>query len=216
MGNISLPLKSVIALLVISASIIFFTCNNGALEPELVKKPVAYSSISVIGKHYKIDSVIAMSNGTKEKMLAKLEQENLIEKKKVAEIPDFIKRFLDGISENKNFDIADLGKDWQDDSWIHGFDKNTTATEKATSYIAKPFPSKQLLYCGVGKNMAILSYYTGGIRMAQHVIIFKFEGTEIVDIWFDNNSHGCDSGIKSGSKKDGLIKYVKSMTNTNC
>ena len=38
-------------------------------------------------------------------MKQKLEKENLNEKKTVAEIPVFIKAFLDGISANKNFDI---------------------------------------------------------------------------------------------------------------
>ncbi|MES2516196.1 MAG: hypothetical protein V4580_18720 [Bacteroidota bacterium] len=215
MVNISSSLKSAISVVLVTVSIAFFTCNNEVIEYEPETTLGTYSSISMIGSNYKIDSSIAMANGTKQKMLLSLNKENLIEKKTVEEIPDFIKTFLDGISENNNFDIADLGEEWQDGSWTHSFEKNTS-TEKATAYIAKPFPTRQLIYCGVGKNVALISYYTGGIRMAQHVMILKFEGQKMMDLWFDNNSYGCDSGANPGTKKDGLIKYVKSMTNNNC
>lgn len=216
MENLSFPQRSVIAVISIFLATAFFTCNNGTIEPELLTGDYVYSSVSIAGNDYVIDSGIAMSNGTKEKILSILEKENLKEKKTVAEIPVFIKAFLDNISANKNFDIANSGEKWQDSEWIYGFDTNTKSTEKATTYIAEPFPTRQLIYCGVGKSTAMLSYYTGGIRMSQHVMILKFEGKKIVDLWLDNNSYGCDSGVKSGTKKDGLIKYVKSMKNNNC
>ena len=213
MENLSFPQRSIIAIILISISASFFTCNNGVIEPELLTGEYEYSSVSMTKGIYAIDSNIAKSNGTKEKMLVLLEKENLREKKTVAEIPAFIKTFLDGISENNNFDIANSGEEWNEGSWIHGFNENTSATEKATTYIAKPFPTKQLIYFGIGKSVAMLSYYSGGIRMSQHVMIIKFEGKKIVDLWVDNNSYGCNSGSKVGTKKDVLIKYVKTMNN---
>jgi hypothetical protein len=212
----SSSLKGAVASLLIAISIAFFTCNSDTIEPNATTALSEYSSISIISGRYKIDRNFAMANGTKQKMLINIDKEDLSEIKTVEEIPGFIKTFLDETSENNNFDMANAGDEWQDGSWIHGFNKNTTSTEKATAYIAKPFPTKQLIYFGVGKNIALLSYYTGGIRMAQHVMILEFKGEKITNLWFDNNSYGCDSGINPGTKKDGLIKYVKSMTNNNC
>ncbi len=159
--------------------------------------------------------MIAMSEGTKEKLLAGLETEILVNKKTTGEIPAFIKTFLAGFSSTQTFDVADPGKEWQEDGWVNGFDDQKKGIVNATASIAKPFPTKQLVYCGIGKNKVLLSYYTGGIRMTQHMFIIKFEGEKIIDLWFDHHWYDYQSDFVI-SKKDNIIQYIKKKRNDNC
>ncbi len=215
MKNRPLLMKTITTLSFVCLLIAFVTCQKGQTEPQTLTAICDYRSISIVNGKYRIDSTIAMSNGTKEKLVAKLESENLVEKKKTDDIPSFIKAFLDSISVNKTFDIGNPGEAWKAGGWLTGFDDQSKSIINATSCAAKPFPTKQLAYCGIGKNMAIISYYTGGIRMAQHVIILKFKGKQIVDLWFDNNSYGCISSSVL-NKKDGILNFINKMNNNNC
>ena len=220
MENMSLPLKSIFTLSSVALFAAFFTCNNGVTESETSNKAIEYSSVSTMNGIYKIDTNMAVSNGMKEKLMAKLETENLIDKKTVAEIPDFIKAFLDGISSNQTFDIANPDEEWQEGGWVNGFDKEKQAIVHATSSVAKPFPNKQLIYCGIGKNMALISYYMGGIKKTQNNIIIKFDGEKIVDLWFDyyNSQFGYSLGGNTNyvTTKADIIKYIKDINSGGC
>lgn len=216
----SMPIKSILTLSLVFLLVALFTCNNRSAESTTLNMPIEYSSISIVNGIYKIDTNIAISNGTKEKLITKLEIENLIDKKTVAEIPDFIKSFLDGVSINQSFDIANPDEEWQEGGWVNGFDNEKKAIIQATSSLAKPFPNKQLIYCGIGKNMALISYYMGGIKKTQNNIIIKFQNQKIVDLWFDyykspfgNLLGGNTNFVKT---KADIIKYIKNTNSGGC
>ena len=86
--------------------------NNTVLE---------ITSVSIIDGNYKIDTNIAINNGIKEKLIATLEAETLVDKKTVEEIPYFIKRFLDCISTNQTFDMENPDEAWKEGGWLNGF-----------------------------------------------------------------------------------------------
>jgi len=219
MENMSLQLKSILTLSAVFLLIAFVTCNNGKTELEMANATRGYSSVSMENGTYKIDSAIAESNGNKLKLLPTLENEKLSEKKNVNEIPGFIKAFLDSISTNKTFDMADPGTEWQTGGWINGFDDQQKNIVNAVSSVAKPFSNKQLIYFGLGKNMALLSYYTGGIQMTQHIAIIKFKDTHIIDLWFGNNSFDYDwlnGRSVFVTTKNEIIKYLRTSRSGNC
>ena len=220
MKNISLPFKPIVAASAVFLFTTFFTCNNGTIESTTLNAPIEYSSISIANGIYKIDTNMAVSNGMKEKLIAKLETENMMDKKTVEEIPDFIKSFLDGTSTNHTFDMANPDEEWQEDGWVNGFDNEKKAIIQATSSLAEPFPNKQLIYCGIGKNMALISYYIGGIRKTQNNIIIKFQNEKIVDLWFDhyNSQFGYSLGGTTNfvTTKADIIKYIKDTNSGGC
>lgn len=178
------------------------------------------TSVSIVDGKYKIDTNRAVANWNKEKLIATLETENLIEKKTVEEIPDFIKTFLNNISTNQTFDIANPDEEWREDSWINGFNNEQKTIVHATSSLAKPFPPRQLIYCGIGKNMALISYYIGGIKKTQSNMMIKFENDKIVNLWFDYyySQFGYSLGGTTDfvTSKNDIIKYIRSTNSGGC
>lgn len=219
-GYLKIALSLSILVLVISI-MSFIAYDKSATEADdaaaLKEKLVLEnrSSVICINGVYKIDSTIAIANWNRDKLVSQLEKENLVEKKTIDEIPNFIKAFLDSISINKTFDMANPGEAWQEGGWVNGFDNQNKTIVNGVNSVAKPFPSKQLVYCGLSKNMALISYFTGGIRLAQHVMMIKLKEKTIVNLWFNNNWRNFDSDFDV-VRKDSLIKYIKVMNNNNC
>ena len=205
---------SLLVLLIIVMSFITLKKN------EYNSNNVEPTSILIVDGIYKIDTNIAVTNWKKEKLIAIIETENLTDKKTVVEIPNFIKLFLDGTTSNNTFDIANPDEEWQEGGWVNGFDKEKKNIAQAISSIAKPFPSKQLIYCGIGKNTALISYYIGGIKKIQNNIIIKFEGEKIVDLWFDHyySQFGYSLGGTTDfvTSKVNIINYIKNTNSRGC
>lgn len=191
--------------------------NNGTEANNNIEK---ITSVSIVDGNYKIDTNIAIMNWTKEKLVSFLETESLIDKKTVAEIPDFIKTFLNDISTNQTFDMSNPDEEWQESCWVNSFDKEKKNIAHAISSVAKTFPTKQLIYCGIGRNTAIISYYTGGIKKMQNNMIIKFENKKIVDLWFDRyySQFGYTLGGTTNfvTSKNEIINYIKNTNSGGC
>ena len=188
--------KISLALLIIT----FTACNKPvtqtASQTANHQRELKYaSSVSINNGQYKIDTNIILANRNKKTLVAALVTETLTQKTTVAEIPDFIKTFLAGVSDDKIFDMANPNEKYQ----VGWFD------------LGKGVPTKQLIYFGASKNMALFSYYSGGIRRYQHLAIIKFQDNKIVDFWYDNYD-------VSAKTKDEMIEYLKSekTRNGNC
>jgi len=150
------------------------------------------SSVSVKNGKYNVDSAIILSDINKRSLVAQLQRENLEEINTVAEIPGFIKTFLDSISGNGKFDMVNPGEAWQED-WLT---------------LGKCLPTRQLVYFGTGKNTALFSFYSAGPQKTQCVAIIKFENEQVIDFWFEANSIPV-------TKKAELIEYLKRNKNKN-
>lgn len=172
-------------------------------------------SVSTIDGKFKVDSHVINTGQNLDALILDLEKTVLSEKKKVADIPTFIKMFLDSISYEKTFSIANHDENWQVGctsveiiSHSKRYNKKTKDTVTIVKVGEGNLPTKQLVYFGLGKDIALLSYFTGGIGKSQHVNIIKFNGDKIVDFWFDY-------GIPFGSTKNEIIKFIRRHPNKN-
>jgi hypothetical protein len=152
----------------------FWSCTSPTIP--LTKQPTnqfsdnkqdssLYSGISLVDGKYKIDTAIILTNQNLQPLLDSLNKSDLVKKNKVAEIPGFVKTFLKKLS--GSFTIADSGEDWQ-------------ATDCVMNTKLK---DRQLIYFGLGNNIALMAYYTGGIGVSEHILIIKFRDTTINDFW---------------------------------
>ena len=192
--------------------------NDRVIKENLQQENV--SSVLFTDGIYSIDSSLAMSGWKKEKMIELIATENLIEKKTVEDIPEFIKTFLAHISPNKTCEMANPGEAWQEGGWVNGFKKEQKNIANATCCVAKPFASKQLIYCSIGKNIALVYYYSGGIRKTEQVNIIKFKNNKVVDFWFNNPGFNF-SWVENDTtgfigSKEGIINYLKTIKTGNC
>src|ERR1700752_2991612 len=96
-----------VSLVIILMSFIVYT--KPSLQPDnykLDQEKEYKSSVSVFDGKYVIDSNVILSNTNKKTLLAELKEEYLIRKTTKEEIPPFLVTFLDSISINKKFTIA--------------------------------------------------------------------------------------------------------------
>lgn len=188
-------------------------CNKS--DNEVVKvAPATQSSeyaasISKVKEHYQIDTLLILGNRNKKQLLQNLQSQTLQEIKNVQEIPDFIRAFLDSNSVTKTFEMANPNQDWQPgDLPVFEFrktlvkpEKNSTDSVFITMLLPKKMPRQQLAYFAIGNNIAVLAHYYGGSRKMEQISIFKFEGTQIVDFWFDND-------CEFATEKEKILKYL--------
>jgi hypothetical protein len=190
-----------------------WACSNSTTQTEesTMDKILAdnyVSNISLVDGKFVIDTSAILNNNNLKSLISDLEKTDLDEKKTVAEIPSFIKSFLDSLTDN--FSIANPDEDWQVGCVIIGkqiqkkvYDKNTGDTLiEITFDNSEPLPSRQLIYLGIGKNIALMTYYTGGIGKSEHIIIIKFDDEKIVDFW-------CGNILTDLTNKAEILKYLK-------
>lgn len=185
----------------------FFAQGDGQEMKEQRKQDIR-NSVSVVNGKYCVDTAFIWSDRNKNILLGDLALENLEEKKSVAEIPRFIKAFLDSISPGKTFNLIN-----PDEAWCTGDIKDFVFTG---AYAAgkqdanclqscgrKEASDKQLICFGLGRNMALLSYYVGGQSRSQCTALIKFKKERVIDFWFNND------GFKLWSKKNEIIRSIE-------
>lgn len=177
----------------------FWGCSNSTTKQVGIaldkNTPDNYeSNISVVNGKFVIDTNAILNNNNLQSLIDNLEKTDLTEAKTVAEIPTFIKSFLDTLT--GSFTIADPSEDWQvgcTSLTIIDKEGNVTSDEK---------PKRQLIYFGSGSDIALLTYYTGGIGKSEHILIFKYNDNKILDFWCGNISTDV-------TNKTEIINYLK-------
>jgi hypothetical protein len=84
-----------------------------------------------------------------------------------------------------SFSIANPGENWQ-----------------VGCVVEQPLPLRQLIYLGIGNDIALMTYYTGGFGKLEHVLIFKFSNDKILDFW-------CGNITTDIINKKEIVKYLK-------
>jgi hypothetical protein len=191
--------KSKIFLL--TASVIFLACNS---------KTNYKKGVSILRGFYKIDTNTIITNRNLPPLIEELEKNSLTEFETTKKIPLFIKTFVGSLIDT--FFIADPGEPWRSgctppfeidyENPKKYYDKRTKRISYSYSFKDKEYPIRQLVYFGLGKDIALMTYYTGGIGMIGRILIFKFKGTEITDFWCGNES-------KSVNNKKEILLYLK-------
>jgi hypothetical protein len=194
-------------LLGLMAFIEFSPQNIAATISKKEKEQKYVSGFSIVDGKYIIDSATILNNRfTVQHFGLELESQKLKDIKTVSEIPGFIRIFLDSISPTGEFDMANPFDAWKI--------VNITAFSKHVAEINDTLPSRQLVYFLMGKNIALLSYYTSDfIYMHQHIAILKFKDEKITDLWFENIP-----GTIPDAKKEiiGRLKSNKDLNSGGC
>jgi hypothetical protein len=165
----------------------FWACNSTThKDNQATDNGIQNNSVSIItfiDGHYQIDTTTILTNNNLQPLIDNLEKSDLTEKKTVSETPIFIKSFLDNLTDS--FSIANPGENWQ-----------------VGCIIDEPLPARQLIYFGLGSEMALMTYYTGGIGKSEHILIFKFNENKIIDFW-------CGNILTDVTDKTEIINYLK-------
>ncbi len=192
----------------------FGACSNSKNpqdESALLKKSTdSYvGNISLVDGKYQIDTNAILNNKNLQQLIDDLENADLKQKKTVIEIPSFIKSFLDSLT--NNYSIANPGEDWKVgctplmeidySTQKKNVDPKTGDTVMTVSMKTKDVPTRQLIYFGVSSNIALMTYYTGGIGKSVHILIIKFDKTKIVDFW-------CGNILTDITNKEEIIQYL--------
>lgn len=191
--------------------LVFITaCNNKQL-PKNQSSSISYENGIVI-----IDTNTILTNKNLEFFINDLTKQELEQKMTYQEIPNFIKVFLDSLTDN--FSIANVGEVWRvgctEPFEIDSTTKTTNINKKTGDTIyqfkfkTKEYPSRQLNYFGLGKDLALMKYYSGGIAKIEHILIFKFKNEILIDFW-----SGTGSIFKDNVTKEDIIKYLKENKN---
>ncbi len=181
--------KLCLFLLGISLFTYAFIAQNKDQELSLKTKQETMKSVSLVNGIYKIDTAVIWSNRNKDALVLELDKEKLVEKNNQAGIPEFIRIFLDSISPDKKFNMADPGEKWftgdiKDLIYTRLYNnKKDTTTALCDKQNLK---DKEFAYFAIGKNIAVLSYYSGGVTLSQNTIMIKFKDKIVVDFWFNN------------------------------
>lgn len=146
------------------------------------------NSLSVSKGQCTIDDAISKDDRNKQTLLLNLYDETLVRKKNKTEIPPFIIAFFDSLSVDKKFDLANPGEPWRigdimDFTVTKVYDSKKKETVNIVSPGRKGLPGQQLVYFGIGKNMALFSYYSGGMRITQHIAMIEFKDNHVIDFW---------------------------------
>ncbi len=209
------------SLLALSIILLFNQCNNlsgNHNQTSIDSDNKEYlSSVSKENGIYKIDTALIIAKKNKFTLLAELDKENLAEINDVKQIPTFIKVFL----LTKNFkcinDMANPGEEWNAGNITDFHDqviKNVYDPVKKDSVptvllIGNSLPKNQMVYFGIGKNIALFTYFKGGYFKREYSTIIKFNGEEIIDFWYED--HPEDVLTKQEIIKD--IHIVKRRNN---
>lgn len=209
------------SLLALSIILLFNQCNNlsgNHNQTSIDSDNKEYlSSVSKENGIYKIDTALIIAKKNKFTLLAELDKENLAEINDVKQIPTFIKVFL----LTKNFkcinDMANPGEEWNAGNITDFHDqviKNVYDPVKKDSvptvlWIGNSLPKNQMVYFGIGKNIALFTYFKGGYFKREYSTIIKFDGEEIIDFWYED--HPEDVLTKQEIIKD--IHIVKRRNN---
>lgn len=192
------------------------------------------SSITFKEGKYSIDSNVIRKDQNKRMLLIAMEKEKLSIKKTFEEVPDFIRDFLVKNSYSGKFDIVNPGEEWK--SGIANFGhtiitkrcdpvtKDTTLTISGDGAI---LPNKQFVYFGIGKSIALFSYYAAGYQNPllnsyniagnswnpqQNVVMIRFKDKKIIDFWYGGFGYGTLS-IKGDSLKiTAKSEIIKTLT----
>ncbi len=164
-------------LLLITSIIFFVSCSQ---KEKKVSEEEKYE--------YVIKPSEIFDNKNLPSLIQKLEKTELTTKNDKAKIPEIILNFLNSLS--NDFSIANPNEKWN-------------ATDVI---IDKDLPRRKLIYFGEGKNIALMSYYSGGIGKSTKILIFEFDNEKIIDFWSGNVLVDFDN-------KNEILEFLKNNTN---
>jgi hypothetical protein len=163
-------------------------CDSATTKEKKVERIPLVSSLTKVNGSYKLDTFAILTHRNLEPLLEELEKAEAKTYEEVKDIPIFISGFLKNLT-GDGFSMADKGEDWQ-----------------SGCVRIKKLPDRQLIYFDLADNIAILTYFTGGIGVSEHILIIKFTGKEITDFW-------CGNVLEDLTTKEQTLKYIRENKN---
>jgi hypothetical protein len=142
--------------------------SGSAMTPPLpTPLPDTVLAAQQAGRNYVLDTLAIVSNQRLDTLLRMAEQRTLVSHTSAQALPPVVAAFFHARERERPFVIADTG-----------------APFSAGDAIVDPdLPRRQLVYLGVSPDLVLLSYYSGGVGLSQHVVIFRLQGHTIQDLW---------------------------------
>jgi hypothetical protein len=142
-------------------------------------------TINVLGQKsnsFKIDSARINLDENLDGFLTDLKSGKFVESNEIGEIPVGIKRQLDSLA--GGFSIANPNGDYR---------CCCTSSEK--------LPLRKLVYLSKSNHLLVMTYLTGGVGVSTHILLIRFKGDTITDMWFAD----CLADLKSRAE---IIRYI--------
>lgn len=170
------------------------TSNRDGLVSDQLMPPNYQTNIALVNGKYVIDTNAVLNNNNLISLIESIEKTDLEEKRTVAEIPVFIMSFLNTLTDS--FSIADPGKDWQ------ACCVSIAMADKEAVLIGDVKPKRQLIYFGMSSEVALMAYYSGGIGVTGHILIFRFKDNDILDFW-------CGTSLADLTTAADIVNYLE-------
>ncbi len=218
MKNIVNKFKAILmhpATFILAATTVFFTFDKLSARsdsPSIDINRAERSSVTFVDGDYKVDSIVIRNDFNKKRLIAEIEKQEFIQKNTIQEVPSFLWEFLDSISYDRKFDIVNPGEEYKTGITNYGhviikkvYDPNLMDSVFYLAGDGAILPNKQLVYFGLGKNIALMSYVHGGTGPFPNILIFKFQNKRVTDFWYGGSWEGDNM-----TNKKNILKYLKS------
>ncbi len=166
-------------------------CNNSTLRQNEVLNDLD-SPINIesnIRRPFTVNTDTELLNKYLKQSIEILDKSALREIRTVQNIPKYILAFLDSIE--NGFEIANPGEEWQEGCIVTGksvqttiYDNKTGDSTILTSFDpTQPLPWRQLVYFGLGNEIALMAYFTGGFGKSENIVILNLKNEKVVSYW---------------------------------
>jgi hypothetical protein len=115
---------------------------------------------------YTADSLKVILNENLQEFIDSLSKESLIAKNNITSIPEVVRKAID--CWKNEFSMANPNEAFQTTDALPG---------------GKKLPWRQLTYLGVSNHYLILTYKYGGTGLVNHILLFRFNNSRILDFW---------------------------------
>ncbi|HEY8782692.1 MAG TPA: hypothetical protein VIM16_13800 [Mucilaginibacter sp.] len=142
------------------------------------------SSIKQKNGIIKIDTGVILNNKNLQSFINDVRESPMILSYKLDGIPQFIKSFLEHLS-GDYFTMANPGKVWNccDGGWNDSL------------------PNRELICLGKDKSLFLMSYKTGGIGEAGHLVLIRYQDNKVTDFW-------TGTMLEFLSNKNAIVDYL--------
>jgi hypothetical protein len=132
--------------------------------PLLLSLLITKSTLSQKTCDFQIDTTRILANQNLDSLLAELRIDSFKITNNKKDIPKFIKKQLD--------------------CYVHGFRiANPDQPYNSTDVIIRNLPGRQLTFLAKSDDLFVMQYDMGGIVRSSHLLLVKYHGSKIVDLW---------------------------------
>jgi hypothetical protein len=146
-----------------------FSCSDQRSFEQPVAEQTANDEVSVgirlVNGKWSLNEEVIIKNQNLDHLISLLEQTAITNYITPTALPPFIRSFFKDLN-GADFSLASPGENWQ-----------------SGCVVLEDLPKRQMTYLGLGNDLVLMSYKTGGIGVSQHILIIQFKGQQVTDLW---------------------------------